>query len=113
MNTIQVLEATAERIPDRDAYHRWTGAEWSPTSWSEYRDSVRSVGRSLIALGVKSGDAISIIGANRPEWFLSYLGSMAAGAIPSGLYTTNTAGQCEYIVEHSESVTSPRTTTCS
>lgn len=104
MSTIGVLEATAERIPDSPAYHQWSGGEWSATKWSDHLEMVRTAGRSLVALGVERGSGVSIIGRNRPEWFVSYLGAMCAGAIPSGLYTTNTESQCEYIVRHSESV---------
>lgn len=103
MTTIEMLEKTAERLSDRTALHIRRGDTWRDTSWSEYRDLVRAAGKALIALGVNPGSGAAIIGNNRPEWFVSYLGSMAAGAIPSGIYATNTVEQCSYIAGHSES----------
>lgn len=102
MTTIEVLESTAERLSDRPALHFADGDGWQTFTWSEYRDLVRKAGKALIALGTEPGAGVSIIGSNRPEWFVSYLGAMAAAAIPSGIYTTNTVDQCAYIVDHSE-----------
>ncbi len=103
MTTIEALKEIAGRLPAHPAFHVRRGDGWSSTSWSEYRDIIRTAGKSLIALGVAPGSGAAIIGNNRPEWFISYLGSMAAGAIPSGIYATNTVEQCSYIVEHSDS----------
>jgi len=55
-------------------------------------------------LGVERGSCVVILGNNRPEWFIANLGTIAAGGLPSGIYTTSTAEQCSYIAEHSEAV---------
>jgi long-subunit acyl-CoA synthetase (AMP-forming) len=58
--------------------------------------------KALIALGVEPGNHVTIIGFNSAEWFIADIGAIAAGAIPAGIYTTNTAEQCQYIAEHCE-----------
>jgi long-subunit acyl-CoA synthetase (AMP-forming) len=63
---------------------------------------VRQVGRALIACGVGPGTGTVILSGNRPEWFIATLGTIAAGGLPSGIYTTCTPDQCAYIVDHSE-----------
>ncbi|HEY9229928.1 MAG TPA: AMP-binding protein, partial [Gemmatimonadaceae bacterium] len=55
-----------------------------------------------ISLGVQPGQHVTIIGFNSPEWFIADIAAIAAGAIPAGIYTTNTPEQCQYIAEHCE-----------
>ncbi len=38
----------------------------------------------------------------QPEWFISNTGSILAGAIPAGIYATNSAEACYYISDHSK-----------
>jgi len=95
---IGVLEDTSGRFPDRPALRHKRADGWHTTRWSAYRDLVRRVGRALIALGVGPGQSTVILGGNRPEWFAANLGTIAAGALPSGIYTTSTPEQCAYIV---------------
>jgi len=56
----------------------------------------------LIRLGMKSGDGMVILAGNRPEWLMANFAAIAAGGMPSGLYTTATSEQCSYITEHRE-----------
>jgi long-chain acyl-CoA synthetase len=75
---------------------------WEATSWSDYAAQVRRAGAALVALGVEPGQAVCILGANRPEWVIADVGAMAAGAIPAGIYTTSSPAECAYILNHSE-----------
>ena len=79
------------------------GAErWEPTSWADYAVEVRRAGAALVALGVEPGQAVCILGANRPEWVIVDVGAMAAGAIPAGIYATSSPGECAYILSHAK-----------
>jgi len=53
-----------------------------------YRDTC-AVAASLLSLGVKNGEAVSIIGPNCPQWILSHAGAASCGALANGIYTTN------------------------
>jgi len=53
---------------------------------------------------VRYQDHVAIIGENRPEWLYSALGIVCAGGAWVGVYTTNPAAECEYVVGHSDSV---------
>jgi len=77
---------------------------WRDISFDEYAESVRAVGYGLLALGVATGDRIALIGENRCEWLFTDLATQAIGAITVGIYTTNAAAECAYILDHSESV---------
>ena len=100
MTTISSFFETARRNPDRLAW-RHGRREWT---WDQAAQEVRRVGRALISLGVQRGDAVSIIGPNRPEWLMADLGALAAGAVPAPIYPTLTAEQSRYIAGHSGAV---------
>ncbi len=84
------------------AYYERINDEWVPTSWSAYADQVRSAAKSLIALGVGSGDAVNILGSNTPEWVIMDVAAMVVGGVPAGIYATNSPVECQYILNHSE-----------
>jgi long-chain acyl-CoA synthetase len=91
-----------DRIGHLPAYHVKTGTAWVPTTWKTYAEQVRAAARSLIALGIAPGDAVTILSFNRPEWTITDVAAMAAGAVPAGIYTTNSPTECRYIIGHSE-----------
>lgn len=99
---LDAFDRTAAARGDQPALYSRRGGRWEPTTWREYREQVRLAGRALISLGVKPGEHVTIIGFNCAEWFIADIGAIAAGAIPAGIYTTNTAEQCQYIAEHCE-----------
>lgn len=71
-------------------------------TWREYRDQVMAAAKGLIALGFAPGDGLVILAGNRPEWMVADLAAIAAGGLPTGLYTTATPKQCAYVTEHCE-----------
>lgn len=58
--------------------------------------------KALLATGCEKFDIVNIIGFNDPHWFFANFGSIAAGCVPTGLYTTNNPHACKYISEHSQ-----------
>jgi long-chain acyl-CoA synthetase len=92
----------ARQFGSAPAYFVRGESGWEPTSWQTYADEVRRAGAGLIALGVEAGQPVCILGANRPEWVIFDVGAMAAGAIPAGIYTTSSPGECAYILNHCE-----------
>ena len=94
----------AKQKPERIAMRRKDLGLWRDISWHEYHQKVRQVALGLYDLGVQAGDHVAVIGENQPEWLYSALGIMSAGATFVGVYTTNPASECEYVVSHSESV---------
>ncbi len=84
------------------AYYVKDGDAWKATDWATYADQVRTAGKALMQLGVDVGQPITILGFNRPEWTIMDVAAMAIGAVPAGIYTTNSPTECKYIIEHSE-----------
>ena len=77
---------------------------WQPVSWAEADRRVDALRRALLARGVGRGDAVAILARTRLEWILLDWAIMGIGAVVVGLYPTNTATECAYILEHSEAV---------
>jgi long-chain acyl-CoA synthetase len=98
------LQAIVARQPDRIAMRMKDFGIWNDITWSQYYENVKKVAMGLHALGVKRGDHVAIVGENKPEWLYSAMGVMSLGSIFVGVYTTNPAAECEYVVGHSESV---------
>ncbi|MCB9730397.1 MAG: AMP-binding protein [Deltaproteobacteria bacterium] len=103
LTVMQVLDRTANKYGDRAAMAVKRNGQWVKTSWNEYRAAARRAARAFIHLGVEPKTGVSIIGYNSPEWFIADAGAILAGGFPAGIYTTNSAEQCQYIADHSDS----------
>ncbi|MCB1058276.1 MAG: AMP-binding protein, partial [Acidobacteria bacterium] len=101
--TVTRLLRQAELRPEAPAYYVKRDGGWQPTSWREYAAEMRAVAKALMALGVEPGGATCVLGFNRPEWVLFDLGTMMAGGVAAGIYTTSSAPEVRYIVAHAES----------
>ena len=100
----QGLRAIVKKQPERIAMRMKDYGIWHDIFWREYYENVKNVALGLYALGIKRGDHVAIVGENKPEWLFSAMGVMSLGAIFVGVYTTNPAAECEYVVGHSEAV---------
>lgn len=90
------------RRPDASAYVFHNGEDWQTVSWGEYSKQVWAAARGLIALGVEKGQAVCILGFNRPEWAIMAHAAMLVGARPAGIYWTSAPPEIAYILQHSE-----------
>ncbi len=93
----------AKANPDAVALRQKKFGLWHDITWRDYSRMARLVGCGLLALGLEPGQCVSIIGENIPEWLYTDLGCQSVGGITVGIYTTNSAEECEYILSHSES----------
>ena len=76
---------------------------WREYTWREFYDGARLIGLGLRALGLKRGDVVSILSEDNKEWIYTDLAVQCMGAICSGVYTTDSASQLEYLVGDSGS----------
>jgi long-chain acyl-CoA synthetase len=74
---------------------------WRSVTWRQYGERARRTGLGLVALGLRPRDVVSIIADNGPEWLYTDLGTMSAGGVTNGIYTTDSPRQVEYIVNDS------------
>lgn len=75
---------------------------WQAVTWQDYLEHVRNFSLGLIALGFQPGDALGIIGDNRPEWIYAELAAQAARGISFGIFQDSVLSEVSYIIQHSE-----------
>ncbi len=73
---------------------------WQSFTWSEVHDRVRDFSLGLVALGLRRGDKVAIIGDNRPEWVMSEIAAQAAGAASVGIYQDSNLTEVAYVIDH-------------
>jgi long-chain acyl-CoA synthetase len=77
---------------------------WREVSWTEAAERVEALGHGLLARGVGHGDSVAVVARTRLEWLLLDWAIMSIGAVVVGLYPSNTAQECRYILEHCDAV---------
>ena len=98
------IERWAKSNGNEPAIHdRNSDGTWATSTWGEYWESVRRVGKGLIALGLRPRECVAIVGANRRDWVICQHGINAARGVPAPLYTTLLPEQMAYIVSNAES----------
>ncbi|WP_310621399.1 AMP-dependent synthetase/ligase [Flexibacterium corallicola] len=100
---IQRFLKTAKDRADKPAYYEEAPGKWIPTNWETYLQQVENVARSLIELGVKKGDTVSILSYNRPEWAIMDFAIMMIGAATTGIYWTSSPEEIEFVLADSKS----------
>ncbi|MEU1826211.1 long-chain fatty acid--CoA ligase [Streptomyces abikoensis] len=89
----EFTEWAAERYGGLPALRFRHGDGWAETDYVRLRDTVRTLGRGLIGLGVRPDDRVAILAETRPEWTHAQFAALAAGAVVVPVYPT--AGQEE------------------
>jgi long-chain acyl-CoA synthetase len=77
---------------------------WREVSWLEAAERVSALANGLLARGIRRGDAVAVLARTRLEWALLDWATTRIGATVVGIYPTNTAKECAYVLAHSESV---------
>jgi len=98
-----LFQRQAKRYGDKVALRDKVYGIWRDISWREYDGKVKEVAYGLMALGMKKGEKAAIISENCPEWLYSDLGILHAGGVTVGIYTTSSAREVQYVVDHSDS----------
>src|SRR5919199_3141040 len=92
----EAFRITAEDHPDRVAV-RTKDDELSLT-WRTLRDRVDALAGGLHELGVRRGDTVALMLANRPEFHIADLAVMTLGATPFSIYLTSSPEQIAYVI---------------
>jgi hypothetical protein len=70
-------------------------------TWREYGELVADYAGGLTGLGVLRGDAVGLMLANRPEFFLIDTAAQHLGATPCSVYNTSSPEQLAHMLEDS------------
>src|SRR3954447_3679607 len=95
----EALRLTAADHPDRVAMR--TKDDEVSLTWSQLRERVDALAGGLARLGVKRGDTVALMLANRPEFAIADLAAVTLGATPFSIYATSSPDQIAYAVADS------------
>ena len=105
LDTTQNLVELFLRRSDEKGDAPFLGAKrdgaWQTQSWRETAEQVCLLAENLRRIGIKDGDRVMLVSENRPEWCISDLAVMAAGAITVPAYITNTERDHVHILDNS------------
>jgi long-chain acyl-CoA synthetase len=90
--------------PETPAYLEEGPGGWSPVGWDEASERIDALGRGLLAHGVRHGDRVAVLSRTNVDWILLDWAIMSIGAVVVGLYPSSSATECQYVLEHSETV---------
>src|SRR5215213_5868966 len=98
-----LLPLAVEKYAETPAQRFKVGDDWLDASYAEVGEIVKEVALGLVDLGFEPGEKISILAHTRPEWTHACFGILTAGATLVTIYQTNSAGETQYVLEHSDS----------
>jgi len=93
-NAVQFGRHAAFRHKDLGIWQSWT--------WADVLDNVRAYAVGLQRLGLKQGDTIAIVGANRPRLYWTVMAAQMLRAIPVPVYSDAVADELAYVLGHAD-----------
>ncbi len=100
---VKLFARRCAEMGDKTAHREKDLGIWQSYSWRDYWDHAKWLGLGLRALGLKRGEVVSILSEDRKEWLYADMGIQCVGGIASGVYTTDSASQLEYLLRDSDS----------
>ncbi|WP_229861718.1 AMP-dependent synthetase/ligase [Pseudodonghicola xiamenensis] len=100
---VKLFAKRCAELGDRVAHREKDLGIWQSYSWHDYWTHAKWLGLGLRALGLRRGEVVSILSEDRKEWLYADLGIQGVGGISSGVYTTDSAAQLEYLLRDSDS----------
>lgn len=98
----KLLRRNAEVRGGKTAFRHKDLGIWQSWTWAEVYDNVRAYAAGLQLLGLKRGDKIAIVGANRPKLYWSMMAAQMLGAVPVPVYSDAIADELAYVLDHAE-----------
>ncbi len=96
-----LLKHAAER-PDAPAMREKEYGIWQAHSWSGMAALVEHIACGLNEAGLKRGEHMVIIGANRPRLYATMLAAQSLGAIPVALYQDAAGAECVFPIVNAD-----------
>ena len=98
----KLLIRNAQLYGSRPAMRHKDLGIWQTWTWAEAREIVRAYAVGLHRLGLRRGETIAIVGANRPRLYWSVLAAQTLGAIPVPVYADAVAEELAFVLAHAE-----------
>ncbi len=92
----------AKRRPQAPAMREKEYGIWQTMSWAALADLVAHVACGLHQAGLRRGEHMVVVGANRPRLYATMLAAQSLGAIPVPLYQDAVAAECVFPINNAE-----------
>lgn len=92
----EAFACTVETFGDEVALR--VHGEATQYTWREYAHAVSRCAGGLTGLGVRRGDTVGLMLANRPEFFIADTATQHLGATPYSVYNTSSPQQVAYLL---------------
>lgn len=100
----ELLDRNAEKYGDQIANREKEFGIWQSWTWKEVQNQVKEIALGYLALGIKEGDHIAVLGRNRPKLYWSMVAAQRIGAIPVPIYQDAVGDEIGYVLGHCEAV---------
>ena len=98
----KLLLRNAAEFGQRPAMRQKDLGIWQSWSWAQMHDQIRDFALGLRKLGFKRGEAVAIVGSNRPRLYWTFAAVQSLGGIPVPMYQDSVADEMVYVLEHAE-----------
>uniref|UniRef100_A0A8C6EWS8 long-chain-fatty-acid--CoA ligase n=1 Tax=Marmota marmota marmota TaxID=9994 RepID=A0A8C6EWS8_MARMA len=102
MTTRELFQESVQRFGSYPALSWKDDEKWETLNFSQDYQGCRKAARALIKLGLQQFHGVGILGFNSVEWFIAALGAVLAGGLCVGIYATNSADACQYVISHAK-----------
>ncbi len=99
----ELFQKRCAELGARTAHREKDLGIWKSYSWTDYWQHAKWIGLGLRKLGLERGQVVSILSEDRKEWAWLDMGIQGVGGIASGVYTTDSASQLQYLITDSDS----------
>ncbi|MBJ7419389.1 MAG: AMP-binding protein [Rhodoferax sp.] len=99
---VQLLMQHAKARPDAPAMREKEYGIWQTLSWSQLAVMVEQLAAGLHQAGLRRGEHMVVVGANRRRLYATMLAVQSLGAIPVALYQDAVAAECEFPINNAE-----------
>lgn len=99
---VSLFRENIHKYPKKEALMRKVDAHWQPISWEKLGTITTQLSKALLQQGVAPQQTVGILSQNTPQWTLTDLACLQIRAVTVPIYTSNTAEQALYVMNHAE-----------
>jgi len=97
---VQAFEITSAALAERVAIR--TKDDEQTLTWAQWHQRTRDLAGGLYRLGLRRGETMAILLANRPEFHVADMAAVTLGATPFSIYQTYAPNQIEFVVSDAD-----------
>ena len=99
---VSLFRENIQKYPKKEALMRKIDAHWQPISWEKLGTITTQLSKALLQQEVAPQQMVGILSQNTPQWTLTDLACLQIRAVTVPIYTSNTAEQALYVMNHAE-----------